>query len=401
MTLLSQRLGAVAPSATVGLAQKMREMRAAGVDVIDLVEGESDFPTPAHVIEAAFCAARDGETRYTAVAGTPALKMAIRARFAENQGLQFDDVEVMATCGAKQAIYNAFLATLNPGDEVIIPAPYWVSYPDMVRLCGGTAVSLPCEAASGFLIDCDQLQRAITPKTRWLVLNSPGNPSGAIYTRSDLETILEIVRHHPGLMVLSDDIYEHLRFDSREFVTSLQVAPDLRSRILIVNGTSKSYAMTGWRIGYAAGPRDLIAAMTVLQEQTTTNPASVSQAAAAAALQGPQDFIAKHTRVMEHRRNVILESLSGIEGITCPKPEGAFYVYPSVKGLIGRRDRAGQILNSDLAVADYLITRSGVGTVPGTAFGDQGHLRLCFARQEAQLREAGRRIAGAVKGLGH
>jgi len=398
--MLAARMSTVGASATVALAQQARELRAAGRDVIDLVEGEADQATPPHIIEEAFRAARAGATRYTAVGGTPALKAAIRAKFARDNSLVFADAEVMASTGAKQAIFNALLATLDDGDEVIIPSPYWVSYPDMVRLCGGTPVAVACDPHTGYRLDPDRLARAITPRSKWLILNSPSNPAGTVYTEQDLAGLMQVVRRNPRLLVMSDDIYEHLRFDGRSFATPLQVTPDLRPRILTVNGTSKSYAMTGWRIGYAAGPAALIAAMTLLQGQSTTNPAAVSQAATIAAIEGPQDFIGDFVRSLAARRSVIVDALAGSNGLSCPMPEGAFYVYPSVEGLIGRKTAEGKLLSSDVEVAEFLISSAGVATVPGSAFGDPGHLRLCFARPEGALRDAGERIRRAIAALG-
>ena len=399
MNLLAKRMSAVSASATVALAQRARELREAGRSVIDLVEGESDQPTPAHVIDEAFRAAHSGATRYTAVGGTPAMKAAIRSKFERENGLVFSDQEVMASTGAKQVIFNALLATLDAGDEVIIPAPYWVSYPDMVRLCGGVPVIVACDPKSAYRLDPAQLEQAITPRAKWLILNSPNNPSGAIYTHDELALLMDVVRRHPGLMVMSDDIYEHLRFDGRKFTTPLQVAPDLRPRLLTINGTSKSYAMTGWRIGYGAGPAELISAMNVLQGQSTTNPSAVGQAAAIAAMEGSQEFITSHCQLLAARRSTILASLAGCAGLDCLVPEGAFYVYPSVSGLLGQTTGAGKTLRSDVDVAEHFITLAGVASVPGTAFGMPGHLRLFFARPEPLLRDAGTRIVQAIRDL--
>ncbi len=393
MIPLSHALARVSPSPTVAVTQLARELAAAGRDVIGLGAGEPDFDTPDHVKAAAIAAINAGKTKYTAVDGIPELKAAICAKFARDNGLDVTPEMVSVGTGGKQVLFNALMATLNPGDEVIVPAPYWVSYPDIVRLAGAQPVILPCPLDSGFRLRSEALEAAITPRTRWLLLNAPGNPSGVVYTRQDLDALAEVLRRHPQVHVLSDDIYEHLCHDGLAFFTLAQVAPDLADRVLTLNGVSKSYAMTGWRIGYAAGPKPLIDAMRKLQGQSTTNPCSISQWAALAALDGPQDFLADWRSAFTRRRDLVVAALNQAPGLHCPVPQGAFYVFPQMTGCLGRRSPAGSLIDTDEAFARALLQETGVAVVFGAAFGMAGHFRISFATSDAALAEACSRIA--------
>ncbi|WOI52322.1 pyridoxal phosphate-dependent aminotransferase [Parvularcula sp. LCG005] len=395
--VFSDAISRIAPSPTVAMTQKARELRAAGRDVIALSVGEPDFDTPPHVAEAAIAAIRAGDTRYTAIDGTPALKAAIAAKFQRDNGLTYNDNEVAATPGGKFLIFAAFMATLNAGDEVIIPAPYWVSYPAIPQLMGAEAIIAPTTADDGFILKPDALEAAITPRTKWLVLNSPGNPTGAVYSHDDLAALAAVLRRHPHVWILSDDIYEHIVFDT-PFATIAAVAPDLKDRTLIVHGASKAYAMTGWRLGFGAGPAPLITAMRKLASQSTTNPCSVSQAACRAALQGDHLFLDDWRSSYRRRRDLVVNSLNAIPGFECQTPQGAFYVYPSCAGLIGRRHE-GQVLQTDLDVAEAILSAQAVATVPGTAFGMSPFLRLSYATDDASLTEALSRIGQFVEGL--
>lgn len=398
MGFLSDRLARVKPSPTIAMTTRAEELRAAGRDIIGLSAGEPDFNTPEHIREAAKTAIDQGHTRYTAVDGTPALKRAIAAKFARENGLDYTPSQVTVGSGGKHILYNALVATLNEGDEVIIPAPYWVSYPDMVLLAGGVPVIVECGIGDGFRLTPQALADAITPKTKWLILNSPSNPSGAGYDRAQMQALTEVLLDHPQVWVLSDDIYEHLVFDGFEFVTPAQVEPRLKDRVLTMNGVSKAYAMTGWRIGYGAGPEVLIRAMAKLQSQSTSNPSSISQYAAEAALEGPQDYIADSRAVFQRRRDLVVAGLNACPGIDCPVPQGAFYVYPSIAGLIGRTSAGGARIESDEAFANALLDEEGVAVVFGAAFGLSPHFRISYATSDEQLHDAMARIRRFCEG---
>ena len=395
----AERLSRVKPSPTVALFGRVAQLRAQGQNIIGLVAGEPDFDTPENIKEAAVAAMRAGQTKYTAVDGTPALKEAIRAKFKRENGLDYAADQIIVSVGGKHVIYNAFMATLSPGDEVIIPAPYWVSYPEMVLLCDGVPVIVPCRAKAGFKLSAEDLERAITPKTKWVVLNSPSNPSGAAYLPDELKRITEVLVRNPHVLVLTDDIYEHLVYGNFTFNTAAQIEPELYDRTLTVNGVSKTYCMTGWRIGYAGGPRDLVKGMAAVQSHSTTNPTSISQAAAVEALNGPQDFIAKNNAAFARRREMVVDALGRIEGIECHKPEGAFYVFPSCQGLIGRKRPDGQIIASDEDFVIYLLEKAGVGVVFGAAFGMSPYFRVSYAASDDVLRDACNRIAQASHDL--
>lgn len=396
---IAERLRNTAPSATVQMARIAREMRAAGREITDMAEGESDFDTPAHIVAAAHEAARRGETRYTDVAGTLPLREAVAEKFQRDNGLAVGAAQVVVGTGAKQLIFNAMMATLNPGDEVVIPTPSWVSYPDIVRLCGGVPVLLPCTADSGFKLAPAALAKAIGPRTRWLILNSPGNPTGAVLSKAELLALADVLRAHPQMGVLCDDIYETIRFAEGPFATMAQVAPDLAHRVLTVSGLSKSHAMTGWRIGFAAGPEKLISAMVKLQGQQTTNSASVCQAAALAALTGPQDFLPGWLAAYRRRRDMAAGALAGAKGLRLALPEGAFYLFPACDAYLGRHMPEGRQITSDGELAAWLLEAAGVALVPGTAFGAPGHLRLCFARSDETVQRGATRVAEALERL--
>ncbi|MFN3644590.1 MAG: pyridoxal phosphate-dependent aminotransferase [Gemmobacter sp.] len=399
MGFLSATLDRVKPSPTIAVTNKARELAAAGRDVIGLGAGEPDFDTPAHIREAAKRAIDAGKTRYTAVDGIPELKAAICAKFARENGLTYSPAQVTVGTGGKQVLYNALVATLNPGDEVIIPAPYWVSYPDMVLLAGGTPVAVECPLETGFKLTPDQLEAAITPRTKWFIFNSPSNPTGAGYTRDELRGLTEVLMRHPQVWVMSDDMYEHLVFDDFVFTTPAQVEPGLYDRTLTCNGVSKAYAMTGWRIGYAAGPEALIRAMAKVQSQSTSNPCSVSQWAAVEALEGPQDFLPAFRAAFQRRRDLVVAALNACPGIVCPVPEGAFYVYPSIAGCIGKTSAGGAAIDSDEAFAAALLEETGVAVVFGAAFGLSPCFRISYATGDDVLTEACRRIAAFCEGL--
>ncbi|WP_273523626.1 pyridoxal phosphate-dependent aminotransferase [Rhodosalinus sediminis] len=399
MIPLSASLARVRPSPTVAASQRARELIAAGRDVISLSAGEPDFDTPRHVKDAAIAALEGGKTKYTAPDGIPELKAAIAAKFRRENGLDYAQEEITVGSGGKQVIFNALMATLNPGDEVVIPAPYWVSYPDIVRLAGAEPVIVETEMAAGFKLAPAALEAAITPRTRWVLLNSPGNPSGAGYGRAELAALAEVLLRHEQVLVLADDIYEHIAYEGFTFATPAEVAPRLRDRTLTLNGVSKAYAMTGWRIGYAGGPAELIAAMGKLQSQSTTCPAALSQWAAVAALEGPQDFLAEARAAYRRRRDLVVERLNAIPGVACPVPEGAFYVYPSIAGLIGRTTAGGRRIGSDQDFTDALLEEQGVAAVFGAAFGLSPHFRVSYATSDAVLEDACARIAAFVGGM--
>ena len=392
MSLESATLSRVKPSATMATDQKARELKAQGRDIISLGAGEPDFDTPENIKEAAIRAIRGGKTKYTTVDGIPELKEAIAAKFARENGLSYKPSQVNVSPGGKPVIFNAMMATLNPGDEVIVPTPYWVSYPDMVLLAGGTPVFAPTTAASGFKLKPAELEAVITPRTRWLILNSPSNPSGAAYTRDELKALAEVLLRHPQVWILTDDMYEHLVFDDFEFVTIAQVEPKLYDRTLTMNGVSKAYAMTGWRIGYAGGPEALIKAMAKMISQTTSNPSSISQWAAVEALNGTQDFIKPNAALFQKRRDLVVSMLNQASGLVCPTPEGAFYVYPSCEALIGRTAPSGRVIGSDKDFANELLESEGVAVVFGEAFGLSPFFRISYATSETVLEDACGRI---------
>ena len=399
MPFLASRLDRIKPSPTLAVTQKARELKAAGRDVIGLGAGEPDFDTPDNIKAAAVEAIRRGETKYTDVDGTPALKQAIVAKFRRDNGLSYTPDQVTVGSGGKQVIYNAMMATLDPGDEVIIPAPYWVSYPDMVLLADGRPVSVACRENSRFKLRPEALEAAITAKTKWLILNSPSNPTGAAYALAEMKALTDVLMRHPQVCVLSDDMYEHLVYDGFRFVTPVEVEPGLYDRTLTMNGVSKAYCMTGWRIGYAAGPKDLIKAIAKVQSQSTSNPSSISQAAAVEALNGPQDFIAAHNAVYKERRDLVVEMLNAAPGLACHRPEGAFYVYPSCAGAIGRKTPQGKTIASDDDFVTYLLDAEGVAAVQGSAFGLSPFFRVSYATATELLREACARIQRACAAL--
>jgi aspartate aminotransferase len=392
MSLESDALRRIKPSPTIGISAKARAMKAEGKDVIALSAGEPDFDTPDNIKEAAIRAIREGKTKYTDPDGMPELKQAICGKFARENGLTYKPSQIHVAPGGKPVIYNALVATLNPGDEVVIPAPYWVSYPDMVLLAGGTPVPVETTAESGFKLQAAALEAAITPKTRWLIINSPSNPSGGAYTRAELRAIADVLLRHPHVWVLTDDMYEHLVFDDFEFTTIAQVEPKLYDRTLTMNGVSKAYAMTGWRIGYAGGPEPLIKAMAKMISQTTSNPSSISQWAAVEALNGTQDFIKPHQKLFQERRDLVVSMLNQAHGIKCPTPEGAFYVYPSVEGLIGKTAPSGKVIASDEDFAAELLESEGVAVVHGAAFGLSPFFRISYATSNEVLEDACGRI---------
>ncbi len=385
-------------SASAGSAQRTRELRAAGKDIIGLSQGEPDFATPDHVIEAAHRAMRSGQTRYTPVDGTPELKEAIVAKFQRENGLSYKPENISAGAGGKQVLYNALMATIDAGDEVIIPAPSWVAYAIMTEFAEGVPVWVPTGPGNGFKITPAQLDAAITPRTKWLMLNSPSNPSGAVYTLEEWRGLAAVLERHPHVWVLSDDMYEHIVFDGRPFVSFAQAAPQLSERTLVVNGASKTYAMTGWRLGYGAGPATLIRAMARMQAQCSLNPSSISQAAVVAALNGPQDIVAQRCAEFQARRDELMPLLDAIPGLTCTRPDGAFYIYISCAGWIGRRTPAGQELMSDADVVAYLL-ESGVAVPEGAGYGLSPYFRVSFATSMDQLRQACVRMAAAGRNL--
>ncbi|MDP7468673.1 MAG: pyridoxal phosphate-dependent aminotransferase [Alphaproteobacteria bacterium] len=399
MSIIAESLSRIKPSPTMAVTQKAAELKAAGRDVVGLGAGEPDFDTPENIKAAAIAAIEAGDTKYTAVAGTPALKEAIATKFKRDNGLDYASDQIIVGVGGKQVLYNALIASLNPGDEVIIPAPYWVSYPDMTLLADGTPVIVECGQEHGFKLQADKLENAITDKTKWLILNSPSNPTGAAYSRDDMKAVTDVLMRHTDVWVMSDDMYEHLVYDGFTFVTPAQVEPGLFDRTLTINGVSKSYAMTGWRIGYAGGPAELIKAMSKVQSQSTSNPCSVSQAAAVEALNGPQDFIAERNTVFAERRDMVVELINDIEGLTCLIPEGAFYVYPSCAALIGRKTPEGKVLRGDGDFVTYLLEAEGVASVQGEAFGLSPYFRISYATSTEALSEACARIKRAVDAL--
>ncbi len=392
MSFLAQRLSLIKPSPTIAVTQKAAELKAQGRDVIGLGAGEPDFDTPDNVKAAAKAAIDRGETKYTAVAGTLALRKAICAKFKRENGLDYSPEQITVGCGGKQVIYNAMVATLNPGDEVIIPAPYWVSYPDITLLCEGKVVAVACPEDTGFKLKPADLEKAITAKTKWLILNSPSNPTGAAYSYDELKAITEVLLRHPHVWVMTDDIYEHMVYDGFKFFTPAQVEPKLFDRTLTINGLAKAYAMTGWRVGYAGGPKVIIDAMNKIQSQSTTHTSSISQAAGVEALNGTQDFIPKNAAMFKARRDLVAGLLNEAKGITCKTPEGAFYVYPSCAGTIGKKTADGRVIASDGDFVTALLETEGVAVVQGEAFGLSPYFRISYATSTEALTEACKRI---------
>jgi aspartate aminotransferase len=400
MPLLSAAINRIQPSPTIAVTNKAAELKAQGRDIIGLGAGEPDFDTPDFVKEAAIAAIRAGKTKYTAVDGTPELKAAVQAKFKRDNGLDYALDEISVNVGGKQTIFNAMVATLDPGDEVVIPAPYWVSYPDIVQFCGAKPVIIPCPLEAGFKLQPEQLDAAITPQTKWVILNSPSNPTGAAYTAAELKALADVLLGHPHVYVLTDDMYEHIVYDDFRFATIAEVEPRLFERTLTVNGASKAYAMTGWRIGFAGGPKPIIKAMAKIQSQSTSNPCSIAQAAVVAALNGPQDFLVERNAAFAARRDLVVSMLNQASGLSCPRPEGAFYVYPDCSGLIGRTTPQGKLLATDEDVAAYFLDVEGVAVVHGAAFGLSPAFRISYATSTAVLEDACRRIqraCGAVR----
>jgi aspartate aminotransferase len=399
MAFLADRLARVKASPTMAITALATELKAAGRDIISLSVGEPDFDTPENIKEAGIAAIRRGDTKYTVFDGRMELKEAIAAKFKRENGLDYAPSQVSVSSGGKQVLYNAMVATLSPGDEVVIPAPFWVSYPEMVLLADGTPVPVACPQNYGFKLRPEDLDAAITPKTKWLILNSPANPTGAAYTEADLRAVADVLLKHPQVWVMTDDMYEHLVYDDFAYKTIAQVEPRLYDRTLTVNGVSKAYCMTGWRIGYGAGPKHLIKAMGAIQSNSTANPCSISQAAAIEALNGPQDFIAPNAAVFKQRRDLVVDRLNKVPGLHCPRPEGAFYVYPSCAGLIGKKTPAGETIETDEDFVKYLLAAEGVAVVHGEAFGLAPHFRISYATSTAVLKEACTRIDRACRAL--
>lgn len=399
MSFLSKTLSSIKESPTIAISTKASELKAQGLKIISLGMGEPDFDTPENIKQVAINAIKNGETKYTAVDGTPALKKAIVNKLKRENNLEYKNSEISVSTGAKQVIYNALIATLNQGDEVIIPAPYWVSYPDMVILGGGTPVIAESSEVNNFKITPSELESKITTKTKWLILNSPSNPTGACYNDSELKALANVLLKHPHVHIMSDDIYEHLIFDNLKFSTICEVEPKLKDRTLIVNGVSKGYAMTGWRIGFGAGSEKLIKAMGVIQSQSTSCPSSISQAASVEAFNGPQDFIKPNAILFQKRRDLVVNGLNEIKGINCNTPNGAFYVFPSCKGLFGKKDSKGNVIKNDSDFASYLLEEALVAVVPGVAFGAEGFFRISYAASDEMLKDAVQRIAEACNKL--
>ncbi len=398
MSIISDSLKRIKPSPTIAVTQKARELKAAGKDVIGLGAGEPDFDTPDNIKQAAIKAIKDGDTKYTAVDGTLALKKAIVEKFKKENNLDYTTDQITVGAGGKHVIYNAMMATLNDGDEVIIPAPYWVSYPDIVLLAGGRPVVMECDEKQGFKINPSDLEKFITPKTKWIILNSPSNPTGACYSEKDIREIAKVLEKHSHIFILSDDIYEHVTYEGFKFFTIAQIE-SLKERVLTMNGVSKAYSMTGWRIGYAAGPNEIIKAIAKIQSQSTTNPSSISQAASVEALSGIQDFIKKRADSFQERRDFVVKALNDIDGIECLNPDGAFYVFPSCKDLIGKKDTNGKEIKSDSDFVQSLLENSGIAVVQGSAFGLEGFFRISYATSMDNLKKALEKISSFCKSL--
>jgi len=399
--MLANRLSAVPPSPTFAVMALAEKMKSEGKDIISLAPGEPDFPTPDHIKEQAIKAIKEGQTRYTAVSGTKELKEAIINKFFNENNLLYTADEIIVGTGAKQMLYNAFMASVNPGDEVIIPAPYWVSYPDMVTLAGGKPVIVQCSQSDGFKLTPNKLKSVLNHNSRWIILNSPSNPTGAVYSEFELYELAKILADFPQTWVISDDIYEHLIYSDNDnkFVTFAQIDPNFKSRTLTINGVSKAYCMTGWRIGFCGGPESLIKAMNIIQSQSTSCPSSISQAAALAALIGPNKVIKDNNKIYKIRRNIMVEMLNQIPGFKCDLPDGAFYTFPSCKGLFGKKTSTGTIINNDIDFATFLIEKAGVAVVPGSAFGLPGHIRLSYATDTLSIKDGCNRIRHACTTL--
>lgn len=397
----ADRLGAVGVSEILKITERANALKRGGADLLVLGAGEPDFDTPDHIKEAAAQAIRDGYTKYTVLDGAPDIKEAVREKFERENGVVYSQEEITVSAGAKQVIYNAMMATLNPGDEVIIPAPFWVTYADIVSLIGGRPIVLPCRETDGFRLTADALEAAITPRTRWVMLNSPSNPSGAAYAAEHYKPLLEVLLRYPQVWLMVDDMYEHILYDGFAFVTPAALEPGLRDRTLTINGVSKAYAMTGWRIGYGGGPRALIQAMAAVQSQVTSCPSSVSQRAAIAALNGPQQIVQERCELFRQRRDHVVDALNAIPGLSARRPEGAFYVFANCAGVLGRLTPAGALIDSDVAFARYLMEHGGVAVVPGTAFGLAPYFRVSYATSMEVLTEACQRIGRATQSLFH
>jgi len=393
MSFIAESLGRIKPSPTVALTGKVAELKAAGRDIIGLGAGEPDFDTPDHIKAAAIEAIHRGETKYTAVSGTAAARQAVADKFKRENDLEYALDQITIGCGGKGVLYNAIMATIDPGDEVVIPAPYWVSYPDMVLLAGGTPVIVEAGINAGFKMSPEALEDAITARTKWLILNSPSNPTGAAYDKAELQALAEVLKRHPHVRIMSDDIYEHIIYDDFEFFTIAQVEPELYDRTLTVNGLAKAYAMTGWRVGYAGGPKDIIAAINKVQSQSTTHTSSISQAATIEALNGPQDFMKEWVETFRTRRDLVVEALDGMTGLSCPMPVGAFYVFPSCAGAIGKKTPDGKVIEDDSGFVTALLEAEGIAAVQGVAFGLSPHFRVSYATSTENLNEAMTRIA--------
>ena len=396
---IAPRISDIGVSEILVIGARAKVLKAQGRPIIELGAGEPDFDTPDNIKNAAIAAIKRGESKYTALTGTPELKKAIQAKFLRDNDLQFEVCQIIASTGAKQVLFNAFMATLQAGDEVIIPTPYWTSYADIISTCGGKPVLVSCSADNGFRLQAQDLEAAITSKTKWLLFNSPSNPTGAAYDRQAYRPILDVLLRHSQVWLLSDDIYEHIIYDDFEFVTAAQIEPQLRSRTLTVNGVSKAYAMTGWRIGYAAGPAELIQAMSVIQSQATSCPSSISQAAAVEALTGSQEILIERKNSFQSRRNLVVDALNAIDGIDCPLPEGAFYTFASCEGVINRKTPSGETISSDRDFCRLLLEEADISVVPGSAFGLSPFFRISYATSKAELEEALKRIASFVAKL--
>ena len=398
MSIISDSLKRIKPSPTITVSQKAKELKAAGKDVIGLGAGEPDFDTPDNIKNAAIKAIKDGDTKYTTVDGTNLLKQAIVNKFKKENNLTYSIDQITVGAGGKHVIYNLMMATLNKGDEVIIPAPYWVSYPDIVLLAGASPVVIECSEEQGFKLSAKDLESKINNNTKWLILNSPSNPTGACYSEQEIKNLSHVLKRNPHVNILSDDIYEHIIYDGFKFFTIAQI-PEIKNKVVTMNGVSKSYSMTGWRIGYAAGDKEVIKAIAKIQSQSTTNPSSISQAAAVEALNGKQDFISVRAKAFQERRDFVVNSLNAIEGISCIKPDGAFYVFPSCKGLIGKKDKSGKKINSDSDFVESLLESNGVAVVQGSAFGLEGFFRISYATSMDKLKDAMERIKNFCESL--
>ena len=398
MSIISDSLKRIKPSPTIAVSQKAKELKAAGKDVIGLGAGEPDFDTPDNIKNAAIKAIKDGDTKYTTVDGTNLLKQAIVNKFKKENNLTYSIDQITVGAGGKHVIYNLMMATLNKGDEVIIPAPYWVSYPDIVLLAGASPVVIECSEEQGFKLSAKDLESKINNNTKWLILNSPSNPTGACYSEQEIKNLSHVLKRNPHVNILSDDIYEHIIYDGFKFFTIAQI-PEIKNKVVTMNGVSKSYSMTGWRIGYAAGDKEVIKAIAKIQSQSTTNPSSISQAAAVEALNGKQDFISVRAKAFQERRDFVVNSLNAIEGISCIKPDGAFYVFPSCKGLIGKKDKSGKKINSDSDFVESLLESNGVAVVQGSAFGLEGFFRISYATSMDKLKDAMERIKNFCESL--